>query len=487
MVGWRRWQADLWPRLSYRAMAAGALVLLSAVLARAPLRWAALLVAGSAAGLAILAFPWLGLLLLAFAIPFGPLLPLPIGSAAADVTELLVLLVITAWLAREVAQRAVMIPHPPLWLPALLLLGAYLVSLPEAWSLQEGLIEMAKWIEGLVVYLAVAALLPQARVPWLLGALLLGGALEALLGIYQFTRAIGPEPFQVLGRFIRAYGTFRQPNPFGGYMGLTAPVALSLAWWAIGKAWQARLAPSRWRWLALMAGLLAAAGLISLGLIASWSRGAWLGFIAAVIAIIVIRGRRVIAVVSLIALVVLAVGLVSGYAGDQVTAALAGRLIVPEGYVAFIDPRTIEITDANFAAVQRLAQWWAAWGMFNDHPWLGVGVGNYAVAYPVYALPRWYEPLGHAHNYYLNVAAEAGIIGLLAYVFAGLAAFIWVGRQALCLREWPRALAIGVFGVLVHLGVHSLFDNLYVQHMLLHIALLTGALAVQCHKRGLSR
>lgn len=487
MIGWWQWRLGLWFRLSHQAAAASALVLLSAVLAWAPLRWTALLIASSAAGLAVLAFPWLGLLPLAFAIPFGPLLSLPVGGTTTDITELIVLWVVAAWLARDVARHAVVIPHPPFLVPALLLLGAYLASLPGAWSLPDGLIEMAKWIEGLVVYLAVAALLPRARVSWLLGALLLASTLEALLGLYQFARAIGPEPFRVLGRFMRAYGTFRQPNPFGGYMGLMAPVALSLAWWAVGSArWRWRT-PQRWRMLVLAAGLSAAAGLLTLGLIASWSRGAWLGFAAAVAAIIAIHGRRTIAIVGLIALVILAMAMVSGYAGDQITAALTGRLFGPEGYVAFADPRAMEITDANFATVQRLAQWWAAWNMFSDHPWFGVGIGNYAVAYPAYALPRWYEPLGHAHNYYLNAAAEAGGIGLLAYVFAGLAAFIWVGRQALHLREWPQALAIGVFGMFVHLSVHNLFDNLYVQHILLHVALLTGALAVQCCERGLHR
>jgi O-antigen ligase len=116
--------------------------------------------------------------------------------------------------------------------------------------------------------------------------------------------------------------------------------------------------------------------------------------------------------------------------------------------------------------------------MFSDHPWLGVGIGNYAVAYPAYALPRWYEPLGHAHNYYLNMAAEAGLMGLTAYLVAGAVVFIWVVRRIRDWRAWPQALAIGVLGVLTHLSVHNLFDNLYVQHMILHLALLLGALTV---------
>jgi len=36
-----------------------------------------------------------------------------------------------------------------------------------------------------------------------------------------------------------------------------------------------------------------------------------------------------------------------------------------------------------------MAHWQAAWEMFAAHPWPRVGIGNYAVAYPSYALPRW--------------------------------------------------------------------------------------------------
>ena len=54
--------------------------------------------------------------------------------------------------------------------------------------------------------------------------------------------------------------------------------------------------------------------------------------------------------------------------------------------------------------------------MAETQPWLGVGFGNYAAAYPDFRLLLWENALGHAHNYYLNVAAEIGAIGLLAYL-----------------------------------------------------------------------
>src|SRR5690606_34926810 len=84
---------------------------------------------------------------------------------------------------------------------------------------------------------------------------------------------------------------------------------------------------------------------------------------------------------------------------------------------AFDDVRGVDITPENYAVVERLAHWQAALNMARAHPWLGVGFGNYEIAYADFRLMNWKFPLGHAHNYYLNVLAEAGMIGLIAYVF----------------------------------------------------------------------
>ncbi|MCZ7665773.1 MAG: hypothetical protein M5U34_00335 [Chloroflexi bacterium] len=61
------------------------------------------------------------------------------------------------------------------------------------------------------------------------GILLLAGSVQAAWGVWQFgLRQDGPEHFLVLGRFYRAYGSFEQPNPFGGFMYLSAMLALGI-------------------------------------------------------------------------------------------------------------------------------------------------------------------------------------------------------------------------------------------------------------------
>ena len=76
--------------------------------------------------------------------------------------------------------------------------------------------------------------------------------------------------------------------------------------------------------------------------------------------------------------------------------------------------------------------------MWRDHPVLGVGVGNYPIAYARYSLPKWRMALGHAHNYYLNIAAETGLLGLLAYCMLWATA-TWQTVQAVkCLETRIR-------------------------------------------------
>jgi O-antigen ligase len=187
----------------------------------------------------------------------------------------------------------------------------------------------------------------------------------------------------------------------------------------------------------------------------------------------------------------LAVGLVLAYlllvgGARYLPPALLQRVSDLVPYMGGVDITSVEVNDANWAVIERMAHWQAAAGMFSAHPWLGVGIGNYAVAYPRYAVGRWLDPLGHAHNYYLNIAAEGGLVGLGAFVLLLAACFCEAWRVLRRFDAHPRGpgddywrtVALGALGVLVHLAVHSVFDNLFVHSMNVQLALVLGLLAV---------
>ena len=442
-------------------------------LSRWPLTWAAALVVGVAVGVSILLRPALGLPLLAFAVPFGSLRSVSVGPAAVGAEEVLLAAIAAAWLARRLARGSLALQWPSLAGVGVVLLAVMLLSFLPATSLALSAKELIKWAELLLALLLVVNLVDGRDAMLLAFGLLLAGAAEGLLGLYQFFTRSGPEGFLLMGRFMRAAGTFEQPNPYGGYLGLTLPLAVGI----LLSAWPGRAVPAGRRWLAAI-WLTAAVtgGFMAGGLIASWSRGAWLGAASAVAVLILARGGAWLRAVSAAAVLGIILSLLV-WGRLPIPGALQQRFAEYAADLTTFDVRNVEVTDANFAVVERAAHWQAAVAMFADHPWTGVGIGNYAVAYERYALPRWPEALGHAHNYYLNIAAEAGLPGLIAYMLWIVAA-LWVALRAVKVSQGvQQGLALGALGMWVHLSMHNLVDNLYVHGMAIQVGLLLGLAA----------
>ncbi len=447
-----------------------------------PLSAGVVLLAAAAVTLAVLIRPWIGLVALAVAIPWASAWPLSVGGVALDGADLLLALTVAAWLAQSAVRHSITVPRLPLLIPLLLFAGIQAVALLGAQSYREGLPELLKWIQVLALYVVVVAALPAERAGWLVAGLLLAAVSQAILGLRQFATQSGPDEFVLMGRFLRAYGTFRQPNPFAGYLGLAAPLAVSLAIWAWTAARAARrgqgrlvidLVPRRWQRIALPL----AAVIICLGVLVSWSRGAWLGLAAALLVVFLAHARRAAPVLVLIAIVVAVIAVTFGLV-SLLPPSISARVGDLGSYIGIGDVTRTEVTDASFSVVERLAHWQAAINMWTDHFWLGVGPGNYAVAYELYRLPRWQDALGHAHNVYLNVAGESGVLGLLSYLVLWCASIWQALRGAANNRRFVAAVGAGVLGGLVHATVHNVFDNLWVQHIYLVMALMLGLLAV---------
>ena len=412
--------------------------------------------------------PRLGLLLVVPAVPFGSVWQVNLGVVNVGATEVLVGLVLAAWFMRMVARRTLGVSRPPLALPLAIFLGILCLSALGTTSLQYSLKEIVKWVEVLAVYLFVANEVDAQWSKALVFVILSTGALAALQGMYQFLLQAGPVGFVLFGRFLRAYGTFEQPNPYAGYLGLTLPLAAGLvvaAMVSVGRR-------VRGRWLIWAAGT---GTLMLIAVVMSWSRGAWLGVAAAAIAMfaaVVARSGRVVLLGVLFTFIVVYALLVGGV--SLAPSAVVQRFADFLPYLGVTDVIGVEVTDANFAVLERMAHWQSALEMWKDHPWLGVGIGNYESVYAQYALPLWALPLGHAHNYYLNIAAEAGFLGLATYLLLWGAALLVSWRATRRATGWHWGVALGVFGILVHLSVHNIFDNLFVHGMYLHVAILLG-------------
>ncbi len=462
-------------------------------------------------GAATLIEPLAGLAAALFLGPLWAYLRAEMPQIPAQIAHVFVALTLAVWLARGLVRRNLRIPHPPLLLPLGTFLAATALSLWDAVELPVyGVPELIKWIQILLLFLFTSdhlatgvpperergahpattnkpPLFIPRRLYWLLGALLVTGLFQAGVGIWQFgLRGEGPDHFAILDdRFYRAYGTFEQPNPYAGYLGITLPLALGLlATTAQGKLadWYnsklgGRLVRRRHTHSSthqlLPVGGAALAMLAALAM--SWSRGAWMGFGAAVLVMAVALPHKTRWGVLLV--IMLVAGGLGLYTAGLLPAPVLARLTDFVQDVRFEDVRGVGINDANYAVIERLAHWQAALEMFRHNLWTGVGFGCYEPAYPRFALINWPIALGHAHNYYLNLAAETGLIGLAAYLFLWGTVF-WQTWRATRRAEGPlRGVAIGLLGTWTHLSVHHFLDNLYVNNVHLHIGVLLGLLA----------
>lgn len=442
-------------------LAAAGLAALGAIIALAPPLYAGIaIIAGIGLVLAFIR-PEIGLYLLAFSVPFQSLRSSDPTEVKVTITEGVVALAVSAFLLRQLAFERGTWRRGPLLVPMAVFMGAMLLSVFKAENQLQSLKELVKWLEFITIYwVALNMFRTPRRLAWFLVFLTLGALAEVAIGAVQVVLRLGPPEFLIGGAILRAYGTFGQPNPFAGYLNLVLPIVLGVALFsASGKL---RFAA----WLAVMA----AGGI----LVTTLSRGAWLGFAVALLVFGMYASRRL-AVwiwVGLLGFAILILAVVFGIVPFGVT----GRVLAAFGLSGVgLD----SVTQENFSAVQRLAFWQAGFNMFTGNPVLGVGIGNYIDSYPLYAPQGWDMVLGHAHDYYLNAAAETGLVGLAGYLALLTVAFRQVASSV---RAAPPGVwfgvALGILGSLTAISVHNLVDNMYVHGIPVLLGLLLGSSAV---------
>lgn len=230
----------------------------------------------------------------------------------------------------------------------------------------------------------------------------------------------------------RIQGSFGHPNQYGGFLATLLPLAVAML--------LTRRVPPLLRWMGAVG--------ITLGLPAlvwSYSRGALAAMVVGpIVWLVIVRPRF---------------------------ALFAGLLLAVLAYTfaPSVVRQRFQSTSGGELAI-RSDIWAAAVDIYEQHPILGVGVNNFSVAYaqlpvvPANATQRRLlqgEELlvpPHAQNLYLNILAEEGLIGLIAFIlFAGASVRrAFVGSRS----DDPltRAVCLGIGSGMTALAVHSLLD-----------------------------
>ncbi len=461
--------------------------------------------------------PRVALYLMPICVPWGSIDFIDVKGLRLNSADLLVVFLALGWLMsfalhqQKVGPRDRGASQIPAYLviAMLALVGTMALSMTVALHISSSLKELSKWLEFLVVALLGAQYLRTRRQIWTIIVLIcLAGISQAIYGYIQAFFNIGPQAF-IRYANLRVYGTFDQPNPYAGYINI--PLSIALALTLLGQNWLTRTLAG------LTTILLGAAEYLS------QSRGGEIAIVVALVFILLVGMPRMrnLTRILIIGLFGLIEALLAGWIPQNIINPLLRFLGLVK--ISFTYP-----SSQDYSTAERLAHWIAGVHMFLDHPILGVGIGNYADAYPRYFITIFVDPLGHAHNYYINIAAETGFIGLTVYVLFLLAVFIAgatslrhiskkcaeaklqepksqpifeapLGRRnklslllrPLSLIQYYRrqkhveiaalltndtALAIGLLAALVAVSVHNLVDDLYVHSLTNLIALLLIAL-----------
>ena len=206
-------------------------------------------------------------------------------------------------------------------------------------------------------------------------------------------------------------------------------------------------------------------------------------------------------------------GLALFWRRPPVVAILTGILIIilaipllPPSYAARMETMTdifkrseVDIkSEVSFRG--RVSEIGVAWLMLRDHPLTGVGAGNYNTEYLSYSRQLGWDPRNEergAHNLYLEVAAEQGLIGLmiLIYILYSLITGLYRASRQFTSIQWPVygdmaiALLVGMAGYLTSsLFLHNIYP--YYLWMLIGISMAVSQIAeleYRAYQTGTSR
>ena len=385
--------------------------------------------------------PGIGLAILVATVPLRSLLSWSVGGVQIGLTEPAAVFAL-AWLV--LFRRSGSLPLPRLLVVAGLFLGWIAVSASWGSSSAQSFKEVAKWAQFAVALLITMDL---ARRPADLKLVAVVAGLivcsEALVSSVMAILGIGPASFRV-GGIVRAFGTFEQPNPFAGYLALHLPFAVAGL-----MVWRGRLRGAVFLILLL----------ILSALIFSLSRGGWIAGSLGLLAVLWMLPIKV-PRIFLRSLFVIGffVALVLLWRGNTIFPSETSSILSGEADLVTL---VTKHSEADFAVKQRLAFWMAGIGMVIDYPLTGIGIGNYAARYPDYKIGPWTESIGHAHNLYIHLAAETGLIGLGLFVIFLTWLIVHVAGFR-SIADSDQVMLVGATGSIVAFSIHNIVDSLFV-------------------------
>jgi len=337
---------------------------------------------------------------------------------AVTVIELAVLTMVFAWFLRMNNADGWAFKKTALDMPVFSFALLAVLSVVFGIYLHAGLLSLA-WVFAVIAvyYLVVNNFGPRSTGRLLLLIVFIGTGLS-VFGLGQ--HFLGwPSSWCANDGFIAS--TYVNHNHFAGYLEMAIPLALGLLY--------AKGDPKRRLGLAVCAVVMIAA------FIFAQSRGAWVSLTTATLLTTFylsrkkVVGKYVFFVVGLLA--ILAFTLL--YSGEDSLSARLGSMTDAKG-------------DASF--MTRVKIWQGAIEVIRNNPAIGTGIGTLEWSYPRYRPEGLYVKVDYAHNDYIHMAAEMGI--LVLPVFLWMSAVIFKKGYSLLRQPLYAGIVTGLISIILH-------------------------------------
>jgi O-antigen ligase len=299
-------------------------------------------------------------------------------------------------------------------------------------------IELLRWSAyALLLFLAVQAFQTKEHIKQLVWFLLSLAFAVSLFGIIQYFSFNGKLYWMVsLPAGVNPFGPYVNPNHFAGFVELIAPLGLALLFFP---------ARSREKVPLLLLFTVVPLGAVFLsasraGIIIVVLEFALLAFLSRVHRM----GRKQL-------LGATAIGL------------LAGGLILWLGVTRALE-RFEQLAHQGVNRELRVAMDEDTWRIFRDHPWSGTGLGTLIAVYPRYESFYNGTTVDHAHNDFMELLADTGLLGgLCGALFVGLLFRRGFSKFQDAAGATARALVAGPLVACAGMLLHSLVDfNLHI-------------------------
>ena len=349
--------------------------------------------------------------------------------------------VLLFWVFKKIALREKLVVPRPLAILAGVLFLAYAASLIHSEYLGQSLHALfLKYGKYLLLMLAVAEGVKEKRVAIHLALILcLTATFICWDGFYQFFSGRDLLLFREAGRLdvydgakvfhiFRVTATSPAANTFASYLVPVLMLGLALSFFHRAKT----------RKIAWGKGVCL--GSMVLCLLLTFSRGGLIACSGGVLMLAFLFKRKILLIIPILFLVVFLFG-----------KNLYGNRAAQEGVLdPTVETRLLMLRDAT--------------RMFRSHPWTGIGLNTYYETHKKNRSPE--IPPSYAHDSYVQMIAEVGIVGFMSFMILMIYWFGWGVRSFRKLSDPElKFLLGGVLAGVFGLCVASFFDNVLFELM----------------------